>query len=222
MITLYGSFIAPEVYMNYAFYVADIETTGLDSRLNDVIEVSLYRMGAEGENAQRTWCLKPLNPDTIEAEALRINGHKLEDLLHKTKEGRERYLDPNKVLVEIENWLSDDLMPAEKRFLIGQNIAFDKERLEQLWIKCGAKDSFPFGRRLMDTMQIELFIDFCKGQFAEGYSLANLTKKYGVKNEKAHSATADVKATKEVFDRQVKYFNEIYEAYCNHTDPSKI
>lgn len=192
--------------MNFAFYVADIETTGLDSHRHDVIELSLHRLGDESESAQQTWCLKPMMPENIDPGALRVNGHKLEDLLHQTKEGRERYLDPAKTLINIENWLSDDGVPSEKRFLIGQNIAFDKDRLEQLWIRCDSKDSFPFGRRTMDTMIIELFFDFCKGQFAEGYSLNNLIKKYGVKNEKAHTAAADVKATKEVFEKQVEYF----------------
>lgn len=195
--------------MNFAFYVTDIETTGLDSHLHDVIELSLYRLGADAEVAQKTWCFKPLNPDTIDPVALRINGHKLDDLLHKTKEGRERYLDPNQVLVDVENWMAEDGLPAESRFLIGQNVAFDKERLEQLWIKCNSKDSFPIGRRYIDTMIIELFMDFCKGQFAEGYSLANLIKKYGVKNEKAHTAAADVKATKEVFEKQIEFFKSL-------------
>ena len=194
---------------NYSFYVTDIETTGLDSHVHDVIELSMYRLGDETENCQKTWCFKPLNPDHIEAAALRINGHKLDDLLHKTKEGRERYLDPNKVLVDIENWMAEDGLPAEKRFLIGQNIAFDKERLEQLWIKCNSKDSFPIGRRVLDTMVIELFFDFCSGQFAEGYSLKNIIKKYGVKNEKAHTAAADVKATKEVFEKQVEAYKTL-------------
>lgn len=195
--------------MNFSFYVTDIETTGLDSHLHDVIELSMYRLGDESGNAQKTWCLKPLTPDTIDPGALRVNGHKLEDLLHKTKEGRERYLEPTKVLVDVENWLADDGLPAEKRFLIGQNIGFDKERLEQLWIKCNAKDSFPIGRRTLDTMILELFFDFCRGSFAEGYSLNQIIKRYGVKNEKAHSAAADVKATKEVFEKQVEFFKAL-------------
>lgn len=192
--------------MNFSFYVTDIETTGLDSHIHDVIELSMYRLGDESDNAQKTWCFKPLNPDAIDAGSLRINGHKLDDLLHKTKEGRERYLDPNLALVEVENWMAEDGLPAEKRFLVGQNVAFDKERLEQLWIKCNSKDSFPIGRRFMDTMILELFFDFCGGQFAEGYSLNNLVKKYGVKNEKAHTAAADVLATKQVFEKQVEFF----------------
>jgi DNA polymerase III alpha subunit (gram-positive type) len=58
-------------------------------------------------------------------------------------------------------------------------------------------------------MVLELFFDFCKGQFAEGYSLGQIIKKYGVKNEKAHSAAADVKATKEVFEKQVEFFKTL-------------
>jgi DNA polymerase III epsilon subunit-like protein len=190
----------------FSFYVTDIETTGLDSHLHDVIELSMYRLE---DDAQKTWCLKPLNPEHIDPISLRINGHKLDDLLHKTKEGRERYLEASKVIIEVENWMAEDGFPAEKRFLIGQNVGFDKDRLEQLWIKLGSKDSFPIGRRIMDTMIIELFFDFCKGQFAEGYSLNNLNKKYGIKNEKAHTAAADVKATKEVFEKQVEYFKSL-------------
>lgn len=192
--------------MEYTLYVADVETTGLDSRIHDVIEMSLLRLS---DNVQKTWHLKPLNPDHAEAAALRINGHKLEDLKHLTKFGRETYRDPNEVLVEVENWIQEDGTPAEKRILVGQNVNFDKDMFDQLWKKCNAKDTYPFGRRIMDTMQIEFFLDFCKGSMADGYSLSNLIKKYGVKNEKAHTAEADVKATREVFDKQVEFFKKV-------------
>lgn len=192
--------------MDYVLYVADCETTGLDSHLHDIIELSLLRLT---DGAQKTWCLKPLNPDNIEMAALRINGHKLEDLRHETREGRERYLDPNKIIIEIENWMMDDGVPTEQRVIVGQNVAFDRERFERLWIKCNSKDSFPFGRRSMDTMMIEFFLDWCKGTMAEGYSLNNLVKKYGVKNEKAHTAEADVKATRDVFVQQIAFFKGI-------------
>jgi len=195
--------------MKYVIYVADVETTGLDIRDNDIIELSLIRLI---DNVQQTWCLKPIDIEHIQAGALRVNGHKLEDLLHQTKEGRERYLDPKKVIVDIENWIMDDGVPAENRILCGQNIAFDKFMLENLWTKCDSKDSFPFGRRMMDTMMIEFFMDWCKGEMAEGYSLNNLVKKYGVKNDKAHTAAADTKATKEVFEQQVAMFKKILNA----------
>lgn len=195
--------------MDYVIYIADVETTGLDSRKNDIIELSLFRLN---DSASKTWCIKPINLENIESAALRINGHKLEDLRHETRIGKDRYLDPQKTIIEIENWILEDNVPNEKRILCGQNISFDKDMLEQLWSKCNSLDTFPFGRRLLDTMQIEFFLDWCKGTMAEGYSLSNLTKKYGIKNEKAHTAEADVKATKEVFEKQVEFFKKILNA----------
>ncbi len=195
--------------MDYVIYVADVETTGLDSRLYDVIELSLHRMS---DGVQKTWCIKPTNPANIEAAALRINGHKLEELRHETKAGRDKYLDPAQVLVEIENWMNEDGVPIEQRVMCGQNIGFDHERLQQLWVKCNSADTFPFGRRMIDTMGIEFFLDYCKGMMKEGYSLWNLVKHYNVKNDKAHSAEADVKATKEVFEKQVAFFKKVLNA----------
>lgn len=192
--------------MDYVVYVADVETTGLDSRLNDVIELSLIRLS---DDIQKTWCLKPTNLENISADSLRINGHKLEDLRHETKIGRETYLDPNKVLVDIENWIMQDGVPTENRILCGQNVAFDRDMMQQLWIKCNSHDTFPFGRRSIDTIGIEFFLDWCKGSFAEGYSLNSLAKRYSVVNSKAHSAAADTKCTKEIFEKQAAFFKKV-------------
>lgn len=196
--------------MEYVIYMSDTETTGLDSRKNDIIELSFYRLN---DNVQKTWFIKPLNMETIDLGALRVNGHKLEDLRLETKYGRDTYSDPSKTIIEIENWIAEDGVPTENRILCGHNVHFDKTMLEQLWIKCESEDSYPLSkRRTLDTMQIEFFLDWCQGSMAMGYSLANLTKKYGVKNEKAHSAAADTKATKEVFEKQVEFFKKILNA----------
>jgi DNA polymerase III alpha subunit (gram-positive type) len=195
--------------MNYVIYVADVETTGLDSRLYDVIELSILRLD---NGVQKTWHLQPTNPNNIDPVSLRINGHKLEDLRHETKAGIDKYLDPAKIIIDVENWIMEDGVPTENRVLCGQNISFDRDMLQQLWEKCKSKDSFPFGRRTMDTMQIQFFLDWCKNDLSEGYSLNNLIKRYGVKNEKAHTAEADVKATKEVFEKQVELFKKILNA----------
>lgn len=191
--------------MDYTIYVADVETTALDSHIGDVIEFSLFRM-TDGE--QKTWCLKPLNIAGIDPDALRINGHKLEDLLHQTQYGRDTYRDPNQVIVEIENWMNEDNSPVENRIMAGQSTAFDRDYTFQLWSKCNSKDSFPFGRRMIDTMGIEFFLNLCEGKMLEGYSLKNLTKKYGVVNSKAHTAAADVLATKEVLIKQIETFKK--------------
>lgn len=194
--------------MSYEIFLLDTETTGLDSHIHDVIELSILRLST-GE--QKTWSLKPTNLETIDPGALRINGHKIEDLRWETKLGRDTYREANEVLVEVENWLANDGLPSEKRIMCGQNVPFDRDMLQQLWIKCSSKDSFPFGRRYIDTMVIELFLDFCKGEFAQGYSLSNLVKKYGITNSKAHTAASDTLATKQVFEKQVEKMRKILD-----------
>lgn len=197
--------------MSYELYVLDTETTGLDAIKNDPIEISIYRLS---DDTQKTWCLRPINFEEISVDALRVNGHVLEDLKGLTKEGRERYLAPAKVLVEIENWLMEDGFRSEDRLMVGQNIGFDKDMLIQLWKKCDSSGTFPFSKKYsLDTMGIEFFMNYCKDVKAEGYSLRNLVKKYGITNSKAHSAAADTKATMEVFRKQVDDFKKYIKNY---------
>lgn len=188
--------------MNFQIYVVDCETTGLDEIKNDPIEISIYRLS---DGSQNTWFLRPVNLENIDAAALRVSGYNIDDIRGITKQGKEKYLPADKQLVSIENWLNDDNCSATNRMIVGQNVDFDKKMLQELWKKCNSFDTFPFSERFkLDTMQIEIFMDFCKGQFAEGYSLNALGKKYGVKNEKAHTASEDVKTTVGIFTKQVE------------------
>lgn len=186
--------------MDYEIYVCDTETTGLDFTKNSPIEISFIRVST---NEQKTWKIKAMDCDVIDPGALKVNGHSLEDITHKTKFGIDNYLLPNKAIIEIENWITSDDKTSSERVLCGQNIAFDKYMLEFFWKKNNSFDSFPFGRRTIDTFQLEFVFDMAMNSYAQSYSLSALTKKYGIKNEKAHSAEADTKATKLVFDKQI-------------------
>jgi DNA polymerase III epsilon subunit-like protein len=193
--------------MNFELYVVDTETTGLDPVTNEPVEISVYRLS---NDAQKTWWLKPLNFESISTDALRINGHKLEDLQGHTKEGREKYGVPAKALVDIENWLMEDGVSSGDRILVGQNIAFDKAMLLSLWKKCNSPGTFPFNEKYsLDTMGIEFFSDYCREEIATGYSLSAMAKKHGIKNEKAHSAADDVRATVALFRKQVESFRAL-------------
>lgn len=188
----------------FSIYVIDTETTGLSTD-NDIIEFSAYRLN---DDTQKTWLIKPINVEKIESDALRINGHKEEDILHKTAFGRENYLDPKQAIVEIENWLMEDGFPSTDRIIAGQNVSgFDKGMLVSLWNKCGSLETFPFSTRLLlDTMIIELFLNVCSNTKNEYYNLGGLVTKYGVKKEKAHRADADVRMTKDVLLKQIEFF----------------
>jgi|ERR1700722_694250 len=191
----------------FIIYVADTETTGLDPARNEIIEISFCRLS---DNSQKTWFIKPTNYESIEPEALRINGHKLDDLKHITKTGRETYRSAADVLVEIENWMGDDLAAAEDRILVGQNPFFDIEFMQNLWAKQNNTETFPFGRRpfLIDTRQMALFLDLARDERSDYYNLGSLVEKYGVKKEKSHRAATDTRMTRDVFLAQLDIVKE--------------
>jgi len=192
----------------FEIYFCDTETGGLADDA-EIIELSLYRLS---DNSQRTWCIKPTRPELIQPDALRVNGHKLEDLEHKTAYGRETYQPLFKVLPDIENFFLEDGMAAEDRILVGQNVVkFDLPHLERMWASQNCQDTFPFGKRpfCQDTQQIAILIDLLEGTRSEYYNLGTLIKKYGIKNSKAHTAEADTLATKELFMAQFKYLQNL-------------
>lgn len=194
----------------YTQIVCDVETTGTDPEKHDIIEICMWRLG---DSESKTWCLTPLSPENIEDEALHINKHLREDILHKTEKGRETYKHPSVVLPEIEMWLMEDGSAAEDRVFIGQNPMFDYEFLLALWRKLGAENDFPFGfwiegkngRRnqgyIVDTIQLARLIDLCTGKKRAKYGLGALVKDFSVTKATAHRADGDVKMTKELFEK---------------------
>ncbi len=187
----------------FTIYILDTETTSLDCLNGEVIELSIYRLN---DDTQNTWCIKPQKYDTISADSLRINHHKIEDLKHQTEYGKNTYKELKQVLPSIENYLMQDNDIAENRILVGQNCNFDLGFMKEMWAKENALDTFPFGARpkMIDTMQLALFLDLVNGERSQFYNLKSLISRYGIKNFKAHSASADALATKELFVAQMK------------------
>ena len=180
--------------MALELYATDIESTGLDPISNDVIEISLIRLS---NKEQKTFYLKPLNPASIQLEALKINGYTLEEIM--------KFTDANLVLPEIENFIMEDNCTANQRVLVGQNVQFDIRFLEALWSKLNTKDSYPFSYHYLDTKQISMFLDLVEGNLTdEVYSLAKLVEKYGIKKEKKHKADSDTRMTASLFEQLVK------------------
>lgn len=188
----------------YIIYVVDTETTGLSAIENDVIEISACRFTMESPNDrdQKTWYLKALNPATISDEALNVNKHKRDDILHLTKFGRETYKDPSEVVADIERWIMQDKMSAMDRVIAGQNIGFDVNALKELWKRVSSEGTFPFNlendNRTLDTKMLATMIDVCTGRRRRYYNLSTLVKSFGVKKRKAHRAEDDVAMTVDV------------------------
>ena len=194
----------------YIIYVCDTETTGMDAKIHDVIEISLCRftMNAPNDREQRTWYLKSVNPTTIQEKALSVNGHRREDIIHFTKIGKEKYKEPTDVVVDIENWIMEDDTSVMDRMLVGQNIAFDIGMLQELWKRVGASETFPWdidrGKRSLDTQGICNFIDLCTGRRRRYTNLSTLVKAFGVKKRKAHRAEDDVAMTTDLLIKMLE------------------
>lgn len=180
-----------------SIFVVDTETTSLSPNVGDIIEISIIRTS---DMEQKTWHLKPTRIDGIEDSALKVNGVNKDDLLWKTKEGKEKYRLVENVLPEIENFIADDGSKINDRILAGQNVKFDEEWLKTTWERAGCKDSYPFSGygMLIDTKCLALFFDWINGENNESYSLKNLIKKYGIEKKKLHAACDDVRMTYEL------------------------
>lgn len=190
----------------YKIYVVDTETCGLDPNLHDVIEASFLRFSIDSPESfeQYTWYVKATNPETIQEKALKVNGHKKEDILHLTKEGKEKYLEPSEAIAQIESWVMSDDMTINDRVLMAHNAAFDSEFLQKMWEKNGAKDTYPFNRKfVIDTLQLTRLIDVCTGTHRERYNLESLVKDFGVTKRNAHRAHDDVLMLRDVFVKQI-------------------
>lgn len=212
--------------MDYIIYICDTETTGQDPEKHDIIELSLWRVDSKilsGKkielDEQKTWYLTPLNPQSIEDQALYVNKHKREDILHQTQEGRELYKNPKNTIDDIETWIMDDDVSLDDRVFVGQNPEFDYSFLKEFWRKTGNKNSFPFSPYFLDTMQIARMIDLCMGKKRSRYNLGSLVKDFGVTKARAHRAADDTKMTKDLFIKQVsplydvirESFKDLYE-----------
>lgn len=193
-------------YEGYIVYISDTETTGLDPVQNEIVELSIARIRLdhklEAEYDQKTWYLKALKPETISDEALAINGHKREDILHQSKFGRETYREPSEIVPEVELWIMEDNMSAVDRIFAGQNPKFDLDFMKALWKKTGSPGTFPFettnDNRILDIKQLAIMIDLCTGRRRLHYNLSALVKALGVKKGKAHKAEEDVRMTADV------------------------
>ncbi len=201
--------------MSYCVYVCDVETTGTDFNKHDIIEICLRRIS---EPESKLWRLKPSRVENIEQEALKVNGHKLEDLLHKTVYGRETYLNPVDIIPEIEEWFLSDGCSADERVFVGHNPTFDYDFLVDMWKRHGMGDTFPFGfwtkdgknlGYLLDTIQVARFIDLLVGKKRTRYNLGSLVKNYGITKSTAHRADGDVKMTTDLLIKMMEPFQEI-------------
>ena len=161
---------------NLAFI--DIETTGLDLTKHEIIEIGCVIASPSLKVVEEFELkIKPEHIENADPTSLKINHYNSKD------------------------WISaDSLKKAMKVFskkvedciMVGHNVAFDSGFLEYAFSKIGVISSMHYHR--LDTISIA-WAKLHHEPNLKHFSLREMCLRFGIKNERAHSALSDARAT---------------------------
>lgn len=184
--------------MNKKIFWFDVETSGLNPIKNDIISLA-YIIEINGqEKAEGEFFIQPFNWADMGDKALEINGFTREQL--KTFETpKEVY----KKIVKLLDRYIDKYNKQDKFHLAGYNVKFDVDFFKQFFIKNGDKyfGSY-FNYRVLDVMCALFIEDYKKSLEIENFKLETASKKFGIEIN-AHDAKADIRVTKNLFEKLV-------------------
>lgn len=176
------------------FLWVDCETTGLDPKIHDIIQLSgiLEIPGVQGEEFD--FRIAPLNYKCISEDAMKCNGIKLSDL-RKYPLASEVHFQFKQLLFK---WVNP-FNPKDKLILGGQNVQFDRGFLQQFCERQGdmfLSSCITSGTFDLKTLSVAYEIFLNKKVF-HSYSLTNICKVLKVELKNAHNALNDIRATRE-------------------------
>lgn len=108
-------------------YIIDLETTGIDTKIHEITEVSIIRCS---DLVQKTWLLRINNPKTCQPRALAITNKTIKELLSREKDLAE-------VVEDIDAFIEEDGGKPDERVMIAHNAPFDRRFCENWWQKLG-------------------------------------------------------------------------------------
>ena len=158
------------------YIVIDLETTGLDPERDEIIEAAGIKYHRGKETARFSELIKP--EQGISAFITELTG--ISEAMVKTARSEAE------VLKDFRDFLGDSI-------LVGHNVNFDINFLYDAFLKYFA---FPFKNDFIDTRRLS---KTCLEKELKRHRLCDLTAYYGLSNEGAHRAMADVENTAAVF-----------------------
>lgn len=197
-----------------AFLWIDTETTGLNSSINDIIQIACIPIINGVEYKPFNEFCQPLNYDAVDAGAIAIHGI--------TVERMRKFQSSSAALEKFKAYLSSIQLPDGIKFtLAGYNVGFDKGFLSAMFGKLGQSAVYRtlFNSEVHDTMH--------RAKLAKGLKqnpkLSKLAEEYGI-SINAHEALSDIRATIEVDklmakalgDEDVELFNHVTDKTFPH------
>jgi DNA polymerase III epsilon subunit family exonuclease len=175
---------------NLAFI--DVETTGLNSDLHEIIELGVVlvrQIPEEGKGpalevvGEYEYKIIPEQLFNADPESLKINGY-----------APEKWADA-KPLKEV---MEDFVKRTQGASFVAHNIVMDVAFMNRAFERSGVKNLMHYHK--IDTISLA-FAKLYHNPKVEKFSLRFLCEYFGIKNENAHTALSDARATFELYKR---------------------
>jgi len=167
---------------NFAFI--DIETTGLNLEKNEIIEIGCVITTSELEIIEEFELkIKPEYIENADPVALKVNHYNKKDW-----ESSFSLKDAMKIFSE----------KVKNCIMVGHNVAFDAGFLEYSFNKTEIINTMHYHK--LDTISIA-WAKLHREPDLEHFSLRELCERFDIKNERAHSALPDARATYELYKK---------------------
>lgn len=175
----------------------DTETTGLNTRKDQIIEICLVLEEFDPDhrhlrgNIVRTFTTKVKPTIKVAERAAAINGY------------TPKAWEYAPYFYEIADKVAEILSLAIE--IVGHNISYDRAIIEEAMIRCSGHEDFSFYHTI-DTATLAYEHWVVLGYIPK-QSLPVVTKYLGIEHSKAHSAESDTLACREVFYRALSEVN---------------
>ena len=167
---------------NFAFI--DIETTGLNLNKHEIVEIGCVLTTPELQVIEEFELkIKPERIEDADPVSLKIN--------HYDAELWESASTINQAVKILSEKVKDSIM-------VGHNVAFDSGFLEYAFNQAGVGNTMHYHK--LDTISVA-WAKLHRSPDLEHFSLRELCVRFGIKNEKAHTALSDARATFELYKK---------------------
>jgi DNA polymerase-3 subunit epsilon len=162
----------------------DIETTGANILKHEIIEIGCVLATPKLEIIEEfDLKIKPEHIETADPAALKVNHYKEDDWISAVS-----LPEAMKILAE----------KTQGSIMVGQNVAFDSGFLEYAFAKTGSLNNMHYHK--LDTIAMA-WAKLHQDPDLTHFSLREMCVRFGIKNEKAHTALSDARATFELYKK---------------------